>query len=90
MANVSGDHVVQVENLNCKATALGSDLVQVNKLLNSAPAQGGSVVQEENYSDIPSGGSDLVQVGDLHVPTKVQREGLYKVICSRGVKRKRS
>ena len=92
-ASISGSRVVQVEDLNSKATANGSNLVQVDKLLNSAPAQGGSVVQVEKviYSDIPFRDGDVVvQVGDIYIPTNPQREGLHKVICSRGVKRKRS
>ena len=84
--------VVQVDDFSI-ATAHGSDLVQVDKLLNCAPAQGGPVVQVENVlnSDAPSRGSDIVaQVGDIYIPTKPHREGLHRVICSRGVKRMRS
>ena len=97
--NTVGDSVAQVENISCKATALGSNLVQVDSLLTRAPAQGSSVDQVDNCyisksiavnSDNPKSDQELVQVGDFYNPSIYQGESLNIVICSRGIKRKRS
>ena len=93
IANSVGNRVVQVDNINinCKATALGSDVVQVDNLFNPTHAQGRDVVQVVNcYSEALNEGNSVVQVGDLSKPSKALGEGLHKVICSRGLKRRRS
>ena len=80
-----------LNNIICKSTAHGSELVQVDQLLNPTQAQGRDVVQVVNcYSEALKGGNAVAQVGDLYMPPRARGEGLYKVICSKGLKRKRS
>ena len=91
IANSVGNRLVQVDNINCKATALGSEVVQVDHLLNPTQAQGRDVVQVvDYYSEALNEGNTVVQVGDLYMPPRALGEGLHKVICSRGLKRRRS